>query len=322
VAAVPGLDKGHFRSLFPGLDAAEENTKCSQLLGDIILGLGAQIDPTIPSVLMSHYTVVGCQLENGEHIFTQSDVVLPKETIAASPFDLVSLGHIHRAQEVPNCGRPTFYSGPVNGITFNEEGQDKGFWLHEIGTIETDEYAEMPNYYESEFIKTPSREFLTLEAEDEIDWFIETGIDCWFRPDDEGCTYYPSPKDKIVRVHYTCSEETNKRLNRKSLEKALHDAGAFHVAEIKPVQVITALTKQELSENDGPLENLKAWSEREGIEEADALITIAKPPNRGMGFLCRSLPRIFGMSCHLWAIRTTKGITARLIKTVPINGQI
>jgi exonuclease SbcC len=135
----------------------------------------------------------------------------------------------------------------------------------------------MPNYYESEFIKTPSREFLTLEAEDEIDWFIETGIDCWFRPDDEGCTYYPSPKDKIVRVHYTCSEETNKRLNRKSLEKALHDAGAFHVAEIKPVQVITALTKQELSENDGPLENLKAWSEREGIEEADALITIAKP---------------------------------------------
>lgn len=274
VAAVPGLDKGYYRSKFPGMAPEEENRMCSQLLGDIILGLGAQVDPLIPSVLMSHYTVVGCELDNGQHIFTQSDVVLPKGALAASPFDLVALGHIHRAQEVSNCGRPVFYSGSINGITFNEEGQDKGFWIHEIDAGLS--YGNVS----SEFVKTPSREFLTLEAEDEIDWFIEHGIESWFSPgSDWGCPYFPSPEGKIVRVHYTCSDETNKKLNRKALEKALYEAGAFYVAEIKPVQVIASLVKQEMSENDGPLENLAAWSLAEGLtaEETTALIELAKP---------------------------------------------
>lgn len=282
VAAIPGFDKGYFRSKFPGMDATEENVMCSKLLGDILLGLGAQVDSTIPSVLMAHYTVVGCEFDNGEHIFTQSDVVLPKECIAASPFDLVALGHIHRAQEVPNCGRPTFYSGPINGITFNEEGQDKGFWLHEFGeteTKETDYTVVGIGYVKSTFIKTPSREFLTMEVDFRDETDLQAAIN-WelagiSRDNENALLMFPTVS-KIVRVHYKCTEEQRKQLSHKAMEQALYKGGAFYVAEIKPVQIVTALSKQELSENSGPMENLKSWAEQEGIDPA-SLMELAKP---------------------------------------------
>jgi len=270
VATLPGFDKGYFRAKHPGMPPAEESMMCSKYLGDMVNGLSAQLDPTIPSVLMAHYTVVGCELDNGQHVFTQSEVVLPKEALAGSAFDLVALGHIHRAQRVEGIEKPVFYSGPVNGITFNEEGQDKGFWMHEIGTIEGDEYSEMPNYVGSEFVKTPYREFWTEKWDDYNVQDFLNGI-------------WPSNpaylNDKIIRIHYSCSDELNKQLNRKALEKALYAAGAFHVAEIKPEKITTDLVKQELTETSGPLENLHTWLTAEGFSADDItpIIELARP---------------------------------------------
>ena len=268
VAAVPGLDKNHFRTQNPGMDPAEENQTCSQLLGDIVLGLGAQVDPAIPSVLMAHYSVAGCELDNGQqHIFTQNEVILPREAIAASPFNLVCLGHIHKAQEVEDCGRPAFYSGSLNGLTFSEEGQDKGFWIHHFKGVSTfDGYQ--TNVIESRLIETPARQFITEEWEE---WTVKGFI--------EGHKPGPGFKDAIVRLHYSCSDELNKQLNRKELEKALYEAGAFYVAEIKPVQINTALAKQELTESAGPLDNLRNWCRMEGLttDETLALEVLAGP---------------------------------------------
>ncbi|MCK9325557.1 MAG: exonuclease subunit SbcD [Bacteroidales bacterium] len=273
VAALPGLDKGHFRTLYPGMDPAEENQKCSQLLGDIVLGMGAELDASTPSVLMAHYTVAGCEYDNGQqHIFTQNEVILPREAIAASPFDLVCLGHIHKDQEVDHCTVPTFYSGAINGLTFNEEGQRKGFWLHEILDSVPEEFKDFGKSAKvrSFFAKTPSREFLTFELDiNDIQEFIGMGAGIWQECEPNGITL--SPSDKIVRLHYTCSDELNKQLNRKALEKSLYDAGAFYVAEIKPVQINTALSKQELTENAGPLENLRNWCKAEGFTPEDTL---------------------------------------------------
>ncbi|HBC94347.1 MAG TPA: metallophosphatase [Pelotomaculum sp.] len=268
IAAVPGLDKGYFRTKFPGMDPAEENQKCSELLGDIVLGLGAQVDTLLPSVLMTHYSVAGCEYDNGQqHIFTQSEVILQREAIAASPFDLVCLGHIHKAQEVEHCGRPVFYSGAINGLTFNEEGQDKGFWIHDV---EMDSH----DHVFSRFINTPYREFLTEKWDDQ-------NIETFLSYEGEAPTWLHGTrvKDKIIRIHYECSDELNKQLNRKVLEKSLYEAGAFYVAEVKPVQIITALTKQELSENAGPMENLRNWCRAEGFtpEETLELEILARP---------------------------------------------
>jgi len=274
IACVPGFDKGYFRAKFPGMAPADEHMMCSQFLGDMVNGLSAQLDPTVPSVLMAHYTVVGCELDNGQHVFTQSEVVLPKEALAGSAFDLVALGHIHRAQRVEGIEKPVFYSGPVNGITFNEEGQDKGFWMHEIGTIETDEESEMPNYVESEFIVTPYRKFLTLKADftESINLPLDLNMEL-VHP------LFPNTVGRIVRLEYECTEEQKPILNHKEMESLIKSGGAFHVSEVKAKRIITALAKQDLTETSGPLENLAAWLTVEGfsIEDAVPVLELSRP---------------------------------------------
>lgn len=268
IAAVPGMDKGYYRTLFPGMDMEDENKAISEALGNVILGLGADADPSIPLILMSHYTVTGCELENGETVFLNSDIVIPTAALAASNYDLVCLGHIHKAQSIPNCSRPVYYSGPVNAITFNEEGQDKGFWIHELSN--TAYYN--PRYMRSRFIKTPSREFQTIEINElEINYFMETGMIVI----EEG----QEVKDKIVRVIYSCTDEVNKQFNKKSLEKALYDAGAFYVNEIRPSKILATVDKNAMSENDTVESNLKMWLERQEIapENITKVIEIAKP---------------------------------------------
>ncbi len=264
IGGIPGFDKGYFRVQNPGMATEEENQVCSQMLGDIVLGLSAQIDPEEPAILMAHYTVIGCQLDNGEHVFMQSDIVLPKAALLASNFNFVCLGHIHRAQKVEYCGRPVFYSGPPSGLTFNEEGQAKGFWIHEYNHIKTNLKP-----LNSGFIETPARQFHTLTwDEQDVDMFVQG-----YPVSD------PVIKDKIVRLHYTCSEELNKQLNRKALEKSLYDAGAFYVAEIRPAKLIEALQKESLAETAGPLENLAEWLTKEGFQgiELAFLIELARP---------------------------------------------
>lgn len=264
VGCIPGMDKGQFRTLFPSMDMEDENKAISESLGNVILGLGADADPSIPLILMSHYTVTGCELENGETVFLNSDIVIPTAALAASNYDLVCLGHIHKAQSIPNCSRPVYYSGPVNAISFNEEGQDKGFWIHEIN-------KDLPyDNVDSSFIKTPSREFATIEMDSEdIDYFIRNGrlVDSY------------KARDRITRVIYSCDDELNKQFNKKTLEKTLYDAGAFYVSEIRPSKILATVDKNAMSENDTVESNLKTWLERQEIasEDITKVIEIAKP---------------------------------------------
>ena len=272
IGCIPGMDKGQFRTLYPGMDKEDENKAISQALGDIVAGLSAEVNPNGPSVLMAHYTVTGCQIENGESVFLNSDVVLPTAALAASKFDLVCLGHIHRAQSVLNCGRPTYYSGPLNAITFNEEGQSKGFFIHEI-----DNHQEKDK---PKFIETPSRKFLTLKMNGfEINKFINEGLSWFYKKDPDGSTYYPPVKDKIVRVIYSCTDESNKQFNKKELEKALYDAEAFYVKGIEPSKILTTTDKKALNENTSVMENLKEYFKQNDIETNKALeaLKLAEP---------------------------------------------
>lgn len=260
IGGIPGFDKGYFRALNPGMSTEEENQVCSKMLGDIVLGLSAQINPAYPAILMAHYTVVGCQLDNGEHVFLQSDIVLPKDALIASKFNLTCLGHIHRAQEVSHCRHPVFYSGPPNGLTFNEEGQAKGFWIHD--------YDHSEPSLNPRFIETPSRQFITAYWEER---FVQAFLD--------GHKLGTGFKDAIVRLHYSCTAEMEKQLNRKALEKALYEAGAFYVTEIRPAKLIEELQKDALTEIAGPVENLAEWLKAAGTDaaETEKLIELAKP---------------------------------------------
>ena len=266
IAALPGFDRGVYRAKFPGLSKEEENITFTDELGKIVHALKAECGDADTHVLMSHYTVPGCNLESGQtQFFSQFEPVILPEVLDGAGFDLVCLGHIHRPQQIKTC-QNVFYAGALNAMNFNDEGQERGFWMHELhghGNVH------------SAFYETPARGFLTLRMDDQ---------DIQHFNNDNSLISYSPPSEvgiegKIVRVIYNCTEETNKALNRALLEKALYEHGAFWVSEVSPEQITVGTNKNELSELMNPETNLISYLREKGeTEERIAEVVEAARP--------------------------------------------
>jgi exonuclease SbcD len=279
IAGLPGFDKGHFRAQFPGLSAEEENQVFTQQLALVVQGLSAQVDSTIPSVLMAHHTVVGCELDNGTHVFQANEVVLDAAALDSTSFDLVCLGHIHKAQRVEACSKSVFYAGSVDANTFNDEGHEHGFYLHYL--IDDQSYG----YFDSAFYKTPAREFFTAR------WF-DADIKNWMsRGLDAGLAV--AHKNKVVRILYTCDSETEKALDKKKLERDLYAAGAYYVSEIRPEKVTASVNRDRMTEK---------------LTVEDYLIRYLKEKNYSIGELLEAAYPIIEAAQANSPIGTTSGL--------------
>lgn len=269
IAVLPGFDRGVYRAKFPALSKEEENEVFTQELSNIILGLKTQCRPEKTSVLMAHYTVPGCNMESGQTmLLTQFEPIIPQEALLAADYDLVALGHIHRPQQI--LSQNWYYSGAINALNFNDEGQERGFWIHrkpETGV------------WEHEFHSTPAREFITFDFTDtdvtaiNLGHIDEVAFNFW--------RYNGAVKDKIVRIHYTCSAEKDKafKLNRAALEKTLLDDGAFMLWEILPDKIEESTNKKELEGATDPEENLIRYLEEKQLtpEKIQELVMLARP---------------------------------------------
>jgi exonuclease SbcC/exonuclease SbcD len=212
---------------------------------DICQGLRAQCENL--AVLLAHLTY---DLANKgfEDVLMQHEPVLTKEAIQG--FDLVCLGHIHRPQQ---NGR-VFYCGSPERLSFNDEQITPGFWIHEFNLAM---FRQMTNPIKSRFIETPARPFVTATWED---WVVEGFI--------KGRKPGPGFKDAVVRLWYSCSEELAKQMDRKALERALYEVGAFYVAEIKAdIQRIDRVRDQGVTETLGPVEALARWAKQHNIPD-------------------------------------------------------
>jgi len=269
IACLPGFDRGAFRAKFPGLSKEEENQVFTEELGKIVLGLKAKCNPDCPSVLMAHYTVSGCNTESGQTQFlAQYEPVIMPEVLDAAGFDLVALGHIHKPQQVPSC-RHTFYSGAINALNFNDEGQERGFWIHEI---EPD--LPFDRLINSAFRTTPAREFLTIRwGAHHIQKYL-AGVAMR-----DMVAVMGDLSGKIVRVLYSCTDEDNKALNRAVMEKELYDLGAFWVSEISPEKITTSTNKNELSEKTDPEANLINYLNEKAVpyDKVGPIVEAARP---------------------------------------------
>lgn len=268
IAVLPGFDRGTFRAKFPGLGKEEEHEVLTKELANAVLGLKAQCEPGKKSILMSHYTIPGCNTESGQvMMLTQFEPVLLPECLIAADFDLVAMGHIHRPQKLPNIEN-CYYCGAINQLTFNDEGQERGFWIHE---------SREDGGWNSTFHQTPYREFVTFRFTDTDITAINLGnLDDvafnWWR-------YNGGVQERIVRILYTCSYENSKALNTALLEKALYDDGAFYVAGILPEKVEEAADRNDLSNTTDPEENLRQYlADKQYTEEQiQELVLKARP---------------------------------------------
>lgn len=269
IAALPGFDRGVFRTKFPGLSSEEENEVFTQELSNIILGLKAQCSPEKKSIFMTHYTVPGCNTESGQvMLLTQFEPIIPQEILLSANYDLVALGHIHRPQKlhnVENC----YYSGAINAMNFNDENQERGFWIHN----------DLPfGDWDSVFYKTPIREFFTIHLSNEDIENILNGsmefvaMQKWMA--DIG--------EKIVRVHYSCDYDNAKafRAREAIFTKRLLEDGAFMVWEVLPEKKDDDVANRtKLVNTSDPELNLRTYLKEKDFEEQkiQELILKARP---------------------------------------------
>lgn len=271
IAVLPGFDRGTFRAKFPGLSKEQENEVFSNEIGNIVAGLRAMCqDESRIAVLMSHYTVPGCNMESGQTQFLmQFEPVITREMLLAADYDLVALGHIHRPQKLEGM-KNVFYSGAINAMNFNDEGQDRGFMLHEFRP----DYEKMKLYYEgTQFRKTPSREFLTIR------WNKEDVAQAISNPDMLPMTFTDQGvADKIVRIIYSCTSDQKKAINTAQIEKALYEAGAFWKADIV-MDKLEDVNRTELSKFDDPETNLIQYLTEKDIEpgQINRIVERARP---------------------------------------------
>lgn len=275
IAVLPGFDRGVYRAKHPGLGKEEENEVFSQELGNIAMGLRGHCRGDRPAIFMAHYTVPGCNTESGQsQLLTQFEPIISPEALSAAGYGLVALGHIHRPQLVSGFDN-VYYSGSINANNFNDEGQDRGFWIHyaEWGAFGREGMV----FTDSEFVRTPYREFITFQLTDtDI-----TAINCG-RADEVAMNYWRwngAVTDKIVRVLYECSAENQKAFNTALLGKALYEDGAFWVAGITPEKIGTVASRIDLSQETDPEVNLKTYLKEKGMdrENIERLILKARP---------------------------------------------
>ena len=265
VACLPGFDRGYYRAQHPGLSKEEENEVFTKAIADMIIGLKAQCIPGVPAVLVSHYTITGCNMESGQTaFFGQFEPVVYPDTLAAADFDLVCFGHIHRPQQLEGC-KNTFYCGAISALNFNDEGQERGYWLHDIDST---------GAVASTFQQLPTREYLTIRLKDEDVEQIVTG---W--PEFPNPETVPDVKDKIVRVLYDCTDEHNKAFNHATYEGLLYAAGAFWVQEITPQKITITVDRRSMDADGTPEDNLADYlAEKEfAPERIGELVELARP---------------------------------------------
>ena len=263
IACIPGFDKQEFRAKFPGLSADEENLAWTKYISDMVFALRAECEKT--PILMAHYTVPGCNMESGQtSFFTNFEPVIPREALIAARYEAVLLGHIHRPQIIEGFDN-VFYSGAINAMNFNDEGQDRGFWIHE--------FNEKGTLVKGHRYTTPYRQFHTITWDpDEVGDYIREGAMYLHRTGiSEEVT------DKIVRVRYSCTSEQKKALNIPLLQKNLYELGAFYVADIEAESTIDITNRGLLSEESDPRLNLKKWLEEKTFKNPDKIVELAEP---------------------------------------------
>lgn len=241
----------------------KDNEAWTSYISSMVMGLRAECHKT--SILMAHYTVPGCNMESGQtSFFTNFEPVIPREALEAAGYEAVLLGHIHRPQ-ILNGLHNVFYSGAINAMNFNDEGQERGFWIHEFS--DTGKLTKGHNCI------TPYRRFYTITWDtEEVEAYIREGVMYLHRlgfPEDV--------TDKIVRVRYSCTSEQKKQLNIPALQKDLYELGAFYVADIEAENAIDVTNRGLLSEESDPTLNLKKYLEEKCFKNPDKIVELAEP---------------------------------------------
>lgn len=269
VVCLPGINRSTIasREEYSKIPAHELHQLITDRVTELTLGLAAQCEYH-PKILLSHITCAGAD-KGFEDLLMQHEPVLTKAAIEGAGFDLVCLGHIHKAQQVQGLTVPAFYSGSPERLSFNEEQITPGFWIHEI---EPDlPYDNISN----RFIETPSRKYWTLDLpwrDNDPDGAVEVLRDVSYSLTTNGEDMVRSPgADAIVRVRYEVTEAGARQISQAQVMRELYQLGAFYVQGIEAKIRRSNRTQRaaEATSELRPVDALSLWCQVNQVPEEE-----------------------------------------------------
>lgn len=193
----------------------EINQATADKIEHIVRDLVGRVDPSLPSVLCAHASVLGSVFGSEQSVLLGQDIPLAKSLVANPVFDYVALGHVHKHQVLST--RPlTLYCGSIERLDFGEEREEKGYVLAQVSR----------GGAEYEFVPGKARRFLTVEVtangEDPLAQVL-------------GAIDKSDVAEAIVRVRIHTDEEKEPLILdgevRKALREAHHVAGVSKLVE-------------------------------------------------------------------------------------------
>lgn len=181
-------------------------------LCDIVDNLAKKAYTDLPTVLMSHYSVIGAVPGSERSIMLGREITLPLSCFARDEFDYVALGHIHKHQ-VMGEEPPVVYCGSIDRVDFNEEEDKKGFVIVELGR----------GYADYEFVELPTRPFKTI--------YVDTTEGDPFQLVEDAITSLQL-EDAIVKLKVKINSNQLPDLREGDVYRLLRDK-AFYVAGIE-----------------------------------------------------------------------------------------
>lgn len=146
VGVLPWPSKGFLMASLPP-DTAKDNVDvmCRQAMASLLRYYTVTFSDSkwgnAPRILISHLNVTGSKV--GGFALVGQDVEVSAEDLERTGADLVILGHIHMRQ---SFGDRVKYSGSPRRVDFGEEGETKGYLVHDVahGQIPTEIFRETP----------------------------------------------------------------------------------------------------------------------------------------------------------------------------------
>jgi exonuclease SbcD len=249
-SCLPSVNKAE---LAASLGAADAGEAVGQAIASL-LGAWSSINrqarlADLPTVAVSHGTVLGCLTEHGvpmaglDHEFTTSSMF----SAEASAF---MLGHIHKHQVWRKGTRLAAYPGSIGRLHYGEEG-DKGFILWSVDA----------NGASLDFVPTPARRMVHLDFDDKPDMEVVRAAAA-------------QAHGAYVRVRWCVPEEESGKVDRAAIVAEL--AGAAEVKLEGRVVPVVRSRAEGISREQSLPEKVRRWAEATGVEVGGLLARLER----------------------------------------------
>jgi len=265
IVSLPWLRKSTLlsREETKNLTTGQINERLQAALAEVVSSQAAQLDPALPALLAAHVWVVGAQLSSEATMTIGQEHTMLLSNVAHPAFDYIALGHIHRHQVL--CENPpVVYSGSLERVSFNEEGDDKGFYMVDIDRSET---GQRQTSYE--FHPVPGRNFLTVDITINNDDIAPTATVI-----NELNHRAEAIRDGIVRLNITLPAGHEGQLSNREIRNALREAD-YAVTSYETVRERRLRLGNRTPEEISPLEALRAYLESKQVP-AERIVTLLR----------------------------------------------